>query len=241
MAEKTPYPLFCPIAMAAELLEPRWTMLILSEMWSGSTRFSQIHRGVPGMSPALLSKRLKDMEASGLVRRQPSAQGQHTDYLTTAIADKLEPIVELLGRWAHENIDSAVSLSRLDPQMLMWNIRRKINERELPLRNCTIQFTLKSCPGQDAHYWLLIKPGTEPDLCRTNPGFNVDLFIVGELQALTSAWMGHSSFASEIDAGRIVLIGHGGMARTMTKWMVRSCFAADESDRRDVPSHVSAA
>ncbi len=33
------YPRFCPVAMAASLLEPRWTMLLLCEMWSGSTRF----------------------------------------------------------------------------------------------------------------------------------------------------------------------------------------------------------
>ncbi len=57
------YPKFCPVAMAASLLEPRWTLLLLCEMWFGSTRFNEIQRGVPGMSPGLLSKRLKEMEA----------------------------------------------------------------------------------------------------------------------------------------------------------------------------------
>ena len=64
------YPRFCPVAMAASLLEPRWTMLVLCEMWSGSTRFNEIQRGVPGMSPGLLSKRLKEMETNGLVTRR---------------------------------------------------------------------------------------------------------------------------------------------------------------------------
>jgi DNA-binding HxlR family transcriptional regulator len=239
MAEHAAYPLFCPIAMAAELIEPRWTLLILSEMWAGSTRFSEIHRGVPGMSPTLLSKRLKEMQANGLVRREPSASGAHTEYLTTEIADRLEPIVELLGHWAHQNIDSAVSLSQLDPQMLMWNIRRKINQLELPLRKCIVQFTLKDDPKPDAHYWLLIRPGQVPDLCRTNPGFNVDLFVVSELRALTSAWMGHTSFASEIEKGGIALIGHSGMARTMTKWLVRSCYASMPEE--GIAQHATAA
>ena len=60
------YPRFCPVAMAASLLEPRWTMLVLCEMWSGSTRFNEIQRGVPGMSPGLLSKRLKRWRQTAL-------------------------------------------------------------------------------------------------------------------------------------------------------------------------------
>jgi hypothetical protein len=47
------YPRICPVAMAASLLEPRWTMLLLCEMWSGSTRFNEIQRGVLGISPGL--------------------------------------------------------------------------------------------------------------------------------------------------------------------------------------------
>ena len=73
------YPRFCPVAMAASLLEPRWTMLLLCEMWSGSTRFNEIQRGVPGMSPGLLSKRLKEMEASGLVTRRNGGPGAHPE------------------------------------------------------------------------------------------------------------------------------------------------------------------
>lgn len=49
--------LFCPVAMACEMLEPRWTMLVLCEMWNGSSRFCDIQLGVPAMSPGLLSKR----------------------------------------------------------------------------------------------------------------------------------------------------------------------------------------
>jgi hypothetical protein len=69
------------------------------------------------------------------------------------------------------------------------------------------------------------KPGEETDLCYTDPRFDVDLYVVGELRALTSAWMGHSTFASEIGAGRISLTGHDLMARTLTKWLMRSSFA----------------
>ena len=222
------YPRFCPVAMAADILEPRWTMLVLCEMWSGSTRFNEIQRGVPGMSPGLLSKRLKDMEAKGLVQRRDSGNGGHADYITTPLADELEPILQKLGEWAHRNVDSDVSLQDLDARMLMWNIRRKINRSALPIHKCVIQFTLKEPPDDLFNYWLVIKPGVETDLCYMDPGFNVDLFVISELRALTSAWMGHSSFEHELSEERISLVGHLGMARNLTKWLITSSFAQQQ-------------
>lgn len=219
------YPRFCPVAMAASLLEPRWTMLLLCEMWSGSTRFNQIQRGVPGMSPGLLSKRLKEMEANGLVRKKTDGARGQTEYLTTALADEAEPLIRGLGEWAHRNIDSEVSLRDLDARLLMWNIRRKVDKLELPRRKCVIQFMLEDPPNEQANYWLLSKPGEETDLCFTDPKHEVDLFVVCDLRALTAAWMGHSTFEAEIAAGRICLTGDDLMARTLTTWLVRSSYA----------------
>lgn len=222
---RTVYPLFCPVAMAAELIEPRWTLLVLCEMWSGSTRFNEIQRGVPGMSPGLLAKRLRDMETKGLVIKTVAHGKDYSEYFTTQLADDLEPVVRKLGEWAHLNINSQVSLEHLDAKMLMWNIRRKINRLELPGNKCVIQFTLNDPPNAPANYWLVFKPGMEPDICYSDQGFNVDLFIISKLRALTSAWMGHSSFESEIAAENITLIGHEIMARNLTKWLVTSSYA----------------
>ena len=219
------YPRFCPVAMAASLLEPRWTMLVLCEMWSGSTRFNEIQRGVPGMSPGLLSKRLKEMETNGLVTRRSKVHGGHLEYLTTPLADEIQPLIRALGEWAHRNINCDVSLQHIDARMLMWSIRGKIDLLQLPKRKSVIQFMLKDPPKETLNYWIVAKPGEETDLCYTNPKFEVDLYVVCELRALTSAWMGHSSFEQEIVSGRITLMGHDAMARTLTKWLMRSSFA----------------
>ena len=224
MSDKT-YPKFCPIAMAASLLEPRWTMLVLCEMWSGSTRFNEIQRGVPGMSPGLLSKRLKEMEGNGLITKQSGGAGGHAEYLTTPLVDEIQPLIYALGEWAHRNIDCEVSLQDLDARLLMWKIRGKIDLLQMPKRKSVIQFILDDAPNETAHYWLVAKPGEETDLCYTDPKFDVDLYVVCELRALTSAWMGHSSFESEIANGRITLTGHDLMARTLTKWLIRSSYA----------------
>src|SRR4029077_11172166 len=71
------YNQFCPVAMAAELLCTRWTMVLLRELVAGSTRFNDLRRGVTKMSPTLLSQRLKELEQAGIVtrRRHPSEKG----------------------------------------------------------------------------------------------------------------------------------------------------------------------
>ena len=70
------YQQFCPVAMAAEILCTRWTIVLLREMFAGSTRFNELRRGVPRMSPALLSRRLKELEDSGIVARAPSSESR---------------------------------------------------------------------------------------------------------------------------------------------------------------------
>jgi DNA-binding HxlR family transcriptional regulator len=218
------YNLFCPVAKACEVLEPRWTLLLLCEMWAGSTRFNEIRRGVPGVSPTLMSKRLKEMEERSLVVRSVEGPDGAIHYRTTAMADELEPIVHALGQWAHRNIDADVTLERLDARLLMWNIRRKIDVAALPRRRIVIQFIYPELAKDERNYWLIAKPGAEVDLCTADPGHPVDLFVTADLKAITSAWMNLSSLDGEIARGRIELVGDPAMIRSVSAWMVRSSF-----------------
>ena len=221
------YGQFCPVAKACEVLEPRWTLLILCEMWSGSTRFNEIRRGVPGMSPTLLSKRFKEMEARGLILRSENSSGSEIAYTTTDIANDLEPIVHALGKWAHRNIDAEVTLEHLDARLLMWNMRRKIKtDAWSKKRRTVVQFSYPELPSVEQSYWVIAKPGTPVDLCLSDPGHDVDLYVSADLRAMTSAWIGLSSFQSEIAHDRISMIGDKLLAVTLTDWLGRSSFAA---------------
>ncbi|MGL4235368.1 winged helix-turn-helix transcriptional regulator [Tabrizicola sp.] len=222
------YNQFCPIAKACEVLEPRWTILILSEMWSGSTRFNEIRRGVPGMSPTLQSKRLKELEHAGLITRTENRATGDIIYKTTSTADELRPIVYALGQWAHRNIEAEVSLERLDARLLMWNMRRKIDTAVMPgTGRRVIQFIYPELPKDQQSYWLIVKPGMPVDLCSSDPGHDVDLFVTADLKGMTSAWMGWSSLSKEVALGKIVLIGDPEIAASIGKWMVRSSYAED--------------
>src|SRR5437868_9094957 len=101
------YKQFCPVAMAAEILCTRWTLVLLRELIAGSTRFNDLRRGVPRMSPALLSKRLKDLETAGIVTRSPaSGEPDVFKYRLTEAGRDLKPVIEAVGAWGQRWIET---------------------------------------------------------------------------------------------------------------------------------------
>jgi DNA-binding HxlR family transcriptional regulator len=93
----TGYGQFCPVSKAMELLDERWTMLVVRELLLGSKHFNELRRGVPKMSPALLSKRLKSLTRAGVVERL-EVDGR-TAYSLTQCGQELGEVVDALGRW----------------------------------------------------------------------------------------------------------------------------------------------
>jgi DNA-binding HxlR family transcriptional regulator len=221
------YVTFCPVAKACEILEPRWTLLILCEMYSGSTHFNDIRRGVPAMSPTLLSKRLKELERHGLLARLPGKPGGARTYHLTPVARALEPVIDKLGDWAHRNIETDVKLERLDARVLMWNMRRKVNTAVLPRgRRSVIQFIYPELPRAERNYWIISRPGFPTDMCMIDPGHEVGLYVTADLRAMTSAWMGLSTLRAEMARGSVELAGDEELINSIGDWMVRSRFAS---------------
>lgn len=208
--------------MASEILASRWTLLLIAEMQSGSTRFNDIRRGVPRMSPALLSKRLRELEAAGVVHR---SDGSVPEYRLTDAGEELRPIIASLGHWAMRWVDHECTVANLDAQLLMWNMRRKIDPKPLPCRRVVVEFIYPELPKDQRHYWLIVSPSMGTDLCSIDPGFDVDLYVTADLKAMTSAWMGMSKMSDEVDRGKIILTGDPQLVRTLGAWMKLSSFA----------------
>lgn len=222
------YGQFCPVAMAAEIVCSRWTALVVREMLCGSTRFNDLRRGVPLMSPTLLSKRLKELEAAGIVEAVPSGTPGVNDYRLTDAGEELRPVIMSLGIWGQRWVESSVSLKNLDPSLLMWDMRRHLDPTPLPPRRCTVSFRFPEVIQAKQVYWLVIDAG-HVDLCSADPGFNVDLFVNSSLHAMTAIWMGHSTVRRELDAGRVELIGDKTIAQSMQTWLGLSPFAKERS------------
>ncbi|NDC58156.1 MAG: transcriptional regulator [Alphaproteobacteria bacterium] len=220
------YKQFCPVAMAAEVLCTRWTVVVLRELLAGSTRFNDLRRGVPRMSPALLSQRLKDLEAAGVVRRAASqTEAGVFEYLLTPAGRALEPIVEAFGVWGQRWIEKDLSLQNLDVQLLMWDMRRNLDLSPLPKRRSVIQFRYPELPPAQRSWWLLVEPNAEVDLCSVDPGHDVDLFVSGDLRTMTAIWMGHDTVRGALAAKRLALTGDRKLAADMQTWLGLSPFA----------------
>ncbi len=226
MAEKRGYGQFCPIALAAEILAERWMPLVVRELLCGSVRFNDLQRGVPRMSSALLAQRLRQLQFAGIVERRRGDSGGF-EYHLTAAGRELFPVIENMGLWAqrwlrHDLIDSA----NLDPDVLMWDIRRNVAGTALPRDGrYVVAFRLSGVPISRRCYWLVFERGVV-DLCYRDPGFDVDLFVEASLRRLTQIWLGHVPIDQAIRDGWLRLDGARDDIRAFRSWFSLSMFAA---------------
>ncbi len=223
------YGQFCPVSMASEIVCSRWTPLVLRELLCGSTRFNDLRRGLPLMSPSLLSKRLKELEHAGVIASVPLGQTGVVEYRLTEAGEELRPVIMSLGVWGQRWVESSLSLKNLDPSLLMWDMRRSLNPKPLPARRCTINFLFPELTARNT-WWLVIENGLI-DLCGSDPGFDVDLYVRSDLRSMTAIWIGHSTVEKEFAAGKIELTGDKAIARSMQQWLGLSGFA-NEPKRR---------
>jgi DNA-binding HxlR family transcriptional regulator len=222
--ERGSYGQFCPVAMAAEIFCNRWTALVLRELLCGTTRFNDLRRGVPRMSPTLLSKRLKELEVAGVITATRTNQPGVMDYRPTEAGEDLRPIIMSLGFWGQRWVESTLSLKNLDPGLLMWDMRRNLQPSPLPPRRTTINFIYPDMRADRKSWWLVVDH-EKVDLCLTDPGYEVDLYVSCPLRAMTAVWMGVATLNSEIEAGRIKVTGDSAIARSMRQWLGLSPFA----------------
>ncbi|MGB8315781.1 MAG: helix-turn-helix domain-containing protein [Aestuariivirga sp.] len=228
MSEHGSYGQFCPVAMAAEIFCSRWTPLILREMVAGTRRFNDLRRGVPRMSPTLLSKRLMELRETGIIEEVATKKGGK-EYQLTPAGEDLKPIVMALGFWGQRWVESKLSLKNLDPSLLMWDMRRWLDPKPLPKRRCTITYHFIDTEPARQHYWLVVETDGTVDLCNADPGFEVDLFITGSLRAMTAIWMGVTTVKQEVEARELDIQGDKALARDMQEWLGLSPFAKEKS------------
>lgn len=209
------YGQFCPVSKAAEVICERWTPLILRELLVGSTRFNEIRRGVPTCSPALLSKRLKDLERARIVERE--ATDKAPSYRLTQAGQELLPIILGLGEWGQRWVRTDYRPDELDPGLLLWDVRRNLRPGGLGDRPVTVQFVFPTLASKRRFYWLVVD-AHDVDLCVTDPGRQVDVTVEADLCVLTKIWMGDARFADALADGLIVLHGPTQLTRRIPTW-----------------------
>jgi DNA-binding HxlR family transcriptional regulator len=221
------YGQFCPVARAAEVVAERWTPLIVRELLMGSHRFSALRRGVPLISPSLLSRRLIELEDAGVIERRGGSEGRNAEYHLTAAGEALRPVIEMLGVWGHQWLRHKLTQEELDPSLLMWDVRRRVDATKLPpsrRERTVVCFELRGVPSKQSRYWLVFDRG-EVDLCLKHPGHEHDLSVASHIRDLTRVWLGTLGIGNALREDRLQLSGDRALARSFPRWFGLSSFA----------------
>jgi DNA-binding HxlR family transcriptional regulator len=205
-----------------ELLDERWTLLVVRELLLGSSHFNDLRRGVPKMSPALLSRRLKSLTRAGVVERN-EIDGR-TSYTLTECGRELATVVDALGAWGVRWIGD-LGEEDLDPHLLMWDMRRTIPIDEWPRVRTTVEFILDGVAARASRWWLVVADG-EADVCDFDPGHPVTAAVQTSLHTLTRIWRGDVSWSHAILDGSVALSGPADIRRALPRWIGQGQAAA---------------
>ncbi|QGG41880.1 winged helix-turn-helix transcriptional regulator [Aeromicrobium yanjiei] len=192
------YGQYCPITRSLEILGDRWTLLVVRDLVLGADRFNELARGLPGMSRALLSKRLGQLERAGLLVHEDDR------YRPTQACDELRPIIFGLAEWGARWAFGEPREDELDPTVLMWWIRAGIDPDVWGQRRTVLHVVLSE--GRRTRFWFVVDRG-DVSLCFTDPGYDVDVLVEAPLGVLYQVWEGLLDLRTAARDGLVRLSG----------------------------------
>lgn len=214
------YGQYCPVAQALELVGDRWTLLIIRDMLTGTQHFNDLQRGLPGLSRGLLSQRLKQLQAFGLVEKQITDSGrQSTAYCLTDAGRDLNGIIHAFLVWGTKWAFGDPSIEQLDPLLLMWWIHNRVNRDRLPEDRTVVQFDFYGAKSDT--FWLVLTPDNV-DLCITDPGYDINLLVRADLSTFFKVWLGRITYQQAVDSEQVHVDGLPTLTRAFPDWFAWS-------------------
>jgi DNA-binding HxlR family transcriptional regulator len=214
------YGQFCPIAKASEIFATRWTPLLVREVMSGAHSFNDIHRGVPLISRAVLVARLRELEDRGVIERRPRADGAGDEYWLTPAGEGLRGVMHALGQWGMTYTHDRIKRSDLDPALLIWGLRKRVDLSMLPDRRVVLRFEFSGVPASRTKFrimWLVLgRSGV--DVCMKDPGFAVDLTLRGNIRDYVEVYLGHTKWR-DVAGTALHFDGDLQIARAFPDWL----------------------
>jgi DNA-binding HxlR family transcriptional regulator len=90
----------CPVATTVQLIGNKWKLLLLRNLLTGTYRFGELRKGVPGISQKVLTENLRSMEADGLIKRKIYPEvPPRVEYSLTELGNSLRPIIATMEQW----------------------------------------------------------------------------------------------------------------------------------------------
>jgi DNA-binding HxlR family transcriptional regulator len=204
------------VAKATELIGQKWTLLVLRELLLGTTRFNDFQRALSRMSPTLLAKRLRHLEACGIIIRKKLSGQKGYEYRLTGAGKELEPLIEILAVWGMRWARSQLVDDELDVEFLMRELQRRLQTEYLPDGETVICLIFNELE-KNKNWWLLIEDDVV-DICTDDPGKEADLFITADVRTLVQIWEGDLDIRTALEDDSLKVNGLRHLIRTMPDW-----------------------
>jgi DNA-binding HxlR family transcriptional regulator len=228
------YGQYCPIARASAIIAERWTPIILRNLLNGCATFTKIADGAPGIPRSVLASRLRELERVGVVWSEANESGRGSLYHLTEAGQDLEGLLHALGTWGERWLELAPE--HADPFVVLWAWCEWYLERDrLPDHRVVVQFEFPDQPLSSRWFWFVFD-GDHSEVCRKDPGYDVDVVIEAESMALAEWHLGRVRWNDALRAGRIRVAGPHQLGQMLPTWKRRSVFADVRPVRIGTPS-----
>ena len=216
----------CPISMAASVLCEKWTLQIVRELFFGSTRYSEIQKFIPNISPSLLRTRLRFLEEQGLIIRKCGEKANRYEYFLTPSGKALAPVLTEMGRWGMCHANDGMT----DKQNTAWGLVRDfsggIDTDQLPSGTTSIRIELTDVENEPVHYIHVRDKKVE--VCDTDLGLDTDVYITSTLDVMTRVWYGEIDMAAAIESRSMRVSAAPIYTRRIGRWLRISSFTTDD-------------
>ena len=202
-AEGAPFGEYCPYTKAAEYLGDRWVLLIVRGLAVfGPQGFNALAAALPGVSRSVLARRLRALEALGLLARAPGA-GAPAPYRLAPAGEQLVPTLLALHRWAERWVPEDSALARRDPAVLTWWLAQRVDPGAVPAGPVVLAFDIRGPRPQ--RVWLVLERGAPPSGCLEDPGLAPERYVYVEAdgEALDPLARGRRAWGAALADGSV--------------------------------------
>ena len=213
----------CPVSKAASILGERWTIQIIREMLFGASRFSELQKYLPRMSPSLLNTRLRMLEERGIILRKKIPEKKGYEYLLTPAGKALKPILMELGKWGMQQAFDELDPSQLNLSTIIRDFACALHIDQLPAGDTSIQFTVNGA-AEPVKKFILVR-GSSAQVCDENLGTEVDVYLTADLTTLGRIWFGEISPQAACELNILTVVGNQFYKQNLSKWLGTSQFA----------------
>jgi len=190
------YGQYCSVAKSLDIVGDRWTLLIIRELLlREACRYTDLKSGLPGIATNLLSERIRELEAAGLIRREEAPPPVATTlFRLTDAGLELEPVVAALGQWGLRYMSQPADGDTFQPHWFSYPVSLFVRDRDPDGPPLTIELRTASGPA-------VIEVSAGAVHTRPGPAEAPDLVLAGEPRLILGVLSGRLPLAQAVAGG----------------------------------------